>query len=145
MSPALTLKVIYIVGRRTPKTWRIHVELSSPLHWCWNTGITGMVQENKVYKKHKHYTGLIVIAVSMIFTLKTKHLRKTPQAIQMALFGVRRYIITYQTSTPYLYLPAVTISTVVKWKAAHQTKCLLHQLCSPCKWEEIKPAAYCHL
>lgn len=121
---------------------------SCPLQWCWNTGITGVLQGDTVFTGSTNITpdwSSLQFQLN-IFSLKTKHLGKTPEAIQMALFDVR-HILTYQKPTLYFDLPALQQRLQPpptphyyshKWKAGHQTQVSASVAL-------LKLAAYCHL
>lgn len=79
MFAVLVLKMsIYIAVRR--QMGAIQMEPSTPLVLKHRDYLHG-AGKHGVYREHKHYTILIVITISMLFTLKTKHLWKTPEVI----------------------------------------------------------------
>lgn len=99
---------LYCRSKRKKKGGKFTLNYLVPLQWCWNTGITSMVQETRVYKKQEHDAGQIASAISThFFPLKNKILRKdTGRNSDGPFSDVCRHIQTYQKWTLYLHSPA---------------------------------------
>lgn len=108
---------------------------------------------HSVYRERKHYTGQIVITISMkrFFSLEIKHLGETTEAIQIAPFWCSppHCRVSKKQLFAFTYLPAPAIYNFHITAVTNERQYIKQNLSAPensarpFSERVLKPAAYC--